>query len=107
MKPKCTIFTGWTGPECGKDAISRNDYGGFQCEFHDSLERCEDNPIGSYEVIENDSEKLSAAYAQYLESKKPDYKAAPGQVIIPASSAPKSMLNQGGVNARKNKKDAG
>lgn len=106
MKPKCTIFKGWRGPECGDDAISRNDYGGFQCSFHDSLPRCEDNPVGPYEVIENDPDKLAAAYAEYLEQQKPDYQAPPGQVIIPASNAPKSMLNNGGVKARQAKKDA-
>lgn len=105
MKPKCTIFIGWTGPECGRDAISRNDYGGFQCEFHDSLNRCEDNPPGPFHPIDNDPVQLETAYDEYLKESKPDYIPPPGKVIIPASSAPKSMLNNAGIKARKEKKD--
>lgn len=48
MKPKCTIFKNWTGPECGDEAVSMNDYGGFQCKFHDSIPRCKNNSPGPH-----------------------------------------------------------
>jgi hypothetical protein len=74
LKPKCTIYLNWTGPSCGKPAVSRNEWGGFQCEWHSSLKRHKDNPIGPYEVISGNGLlaklRLQMAYIRYLLSRK-------------------------------------
>lgn len=66
MTVKCTISLDWRGPACGEVAISMNDYGGFQCEWHDSMKRCEANPPGPFAPISKDdpnaAEKLQAAW---------------------------------------------
>jgi len=65
IKPRCTISLDWNGKRsCGEPAISRNDFGGFQCEWHTSLGRCKTNPHGPYTSIncaqheDNDPERL-------------------------------------------------
>lgn len=37
FKPKCSIWLNWSGPSCGKPAIARNRFGGFECNWHHSL----------------------------------------------------------------------
>jgi len=51
FSPKCTIYRDWGGPRCGKPAISRNDFGGYQCEFHGSFGRHPENKPGKFRVI--------------------------------------------------------
>ncbi len=94
--PKCTIFSGWTGPECGKDAVSLNDYGGFQCEFHDSLIPCKDNKVGPVTRIEKGEPGLQEAYDLYLKSSPPKSATVGSRVTIEAHNAPQSMLRSKG-----------
>lgn len=100
MKPKCTIFGGWTGPECGKDAISMNDYGGFQCEFHDSIPPCKDNDPGSFKPIAKDHPDaglmLQEAYDRYLKTEQQKSGRVGSQVVIAAHNVPNNMLRSKG-----------
>jgi hypothetical protein len=94
--PKCTIFSGWTGPECGADAVSLNDYGGFQCEFHDSLIPCKDNKVGPVAPIAKGEPGLQEAYEKYLASSPDKSMSGGGRTIIAAHNAPQSMLRSKG-----------
>lgn len=51
LKPRCSIMTDWSGSHCGQTAISRNDYGGFECEFHSGMVGNPSNPTGPYREI--------------------------------------------------------
>lgn len=94
--PKCTIFQNWTGPECGKPAVSMNDYGGFQCEFHSSLPKCTDNKPGPFkEIDESAPNELQIAYDDYLNRKaagavKSSYKTS-NRVTMAAHNVPQNM----------------
>jgi hypothetical protein len=96
MKPKCTIFKGWTGPECGDDAVSLNDYGGFECEFHSSLPPCKDNKLGPIRRIAktdvNAQALLEEAYDLHLKTEQEKSQTIGSRVTIAAHNAPKSML---------------
>ena len=40
MRPKCSIHSGWGDKTTdGQNAIARNKFGGFECEWHHSLPR--------------------------------------------------------------------
>lgn len=68
MKPKCTIYLNWTGPECGKDAVSRNTWGGFQCLDHHCMPQ-ERSRLGPYDRInarKSAQQKLYLYVAYYM-----------------------------------------
>lgn len=92
-KPKCTIYQGWSGPECGDLAISMNDYGGFQCRFHTSLKRYDGNKLGPYSPIgEGSPDELQAAYSAHLQTQRDKSEIVGNKVIISAHNVPNSML---------------
>ena len=94
--PKCTIFTGWTGPECGDEAVSLNDYGGFQCEWHDSIPPCKDNKPGPVTPIAKGEPGLQEAYDKYLASTPDKSTSGGGRTVIAAHNAPPNMLRSKG-----------
>lgn len=74
IKPKCTIYKDWGGPSCGAPAISRNDWGGYQCKFHDSFARHPSNKVGPYRVLNSKTLlsrlALKIVYAIYVLGKQ-------------------------------------
>lgn len=97
LKPRCTIYLNWTGPSCEKNAVSRNDYGGFQCEWHSSIKPCASNKPGPYKSIQGNGIvsrlHLQTAYAlrlgkKFLEKKRA---ATPGKVVVGAEHVPMNM----------------
>jgi hypothetical protein len=94
-KPKCTIYKDWRGPECGEDAVSMNDYGGFQCLFHDGIPECKDNnpvPFSSINKEDLDAvEKLQQAYDLHLETSSIGHTVDEFTIVNEAYTVPKNM----------------
>lgn len=71
FKPKCTIANGWSDRRgCGKDAVGRNKFGGFECVFHHSLPK-NTQPDSFFnkgvlvQEIDEPSFRLTIAYLAY------------------------------------------